>query len=148
MYLRRIHIYYPFITLHGLDKMKQAWLVTTTPTTSSDIIFLLIIALGAIVGRSESLPAPKVEPIERWSEVEIREAIKENVEAIPGLKYFTYALAVYNRRLVDIPPLHDIQVHILLALYADQIMLLSTKHHHINEACQRCIPLLEGWTPL
>jgi hypothetical protein len=146
MYLRRVHIHYPFITLQGLDEMKQSWLSNGNSRTGSDVIFLLIIALGAIVGRNEPLPTPTVEPIERWSETETIKAIQENVAAIPGLKYFTYALALYNR-LADIKLLQRVQVHLLLALYADQIMLLSAKHRHIHEACKRCISLLEEWSP-
>jgi hypothetical protein len=147
MYLQRIHIFHPFITIQSLREMRDSWLQKKkTSTTSSDVLFLLIIALGAIVGQELPLPALNVDPIKEWSDAGIAKAIEAKEEAFPGLNYVTRALAAYDS-LPDIVLLHDVQVHLLWALYADQIMLVSTKHRHIYEACKRCIWLVDWWRP-
>ncbi|KKA16737.1 hypothetical protein T310_9638 [Rasamsonia emersonii CBS 393.64] len=109
--------------------------------TNSDVIVLLVVALGSIASRQEPLPVPQVEPFEGWTETEIASAVRQNIEAIPGLKYFVLALEIF-RIMTDIDPLHKVQIHLLIALYADQIMLLSIRHGHILRACQGCMPLM------
>lgn len=143
-YVRTIHLHYPFINLAILAKMKKTFLDKQglLVYTSSDVIVLLVIALGSVASRQEPLPTPQVEPFERWTELEIACAVQQNIEAIPGLKYYALALSIL-RTMTNIDLLHEVQMHLLIALYADQIMLLSVRHDHISRACQSCMLLMK-----
>jgi hypothetical protein len=137
-YIKGIHFHYPFISLASLAKMKNSFLDRqgTTACTSSDVIILLIIALGSIARRQEPLPELQI------SRHDADRAVRQNIDAIPGLKYYTFALNILQTMVVS-DELHRVQLYLLIALYADQIMLLSVRHDYILRACCSCKALME-----
>jgi hypothetical protein len=146
-YLRSTHIHYPFISLAVLKGMVGSLLRKKQPDTRSDVIVLLIVALASITGRTKPLPVPQVAPFEGWTSDEITVATRKNIEAIPGLKYYILALSVSHTMTVDqnniSDQLQEVQKLLLIALYAEQLLLLPVRNTNVHQACQICILLLK-----